>query len=532
MTTLRGPRTRTGPPRIPDLEFRELLDSLPAAAYTCDAAGLITYFNRQAVELWGREPLLNDALDRYCGSFRLFLPDGTSVPHDRCWMALAIRDDRGYNAEEIVIERSDGSRRTVLAHANPLHDRRGQTVGAVNVLVDITDRKAAETLLRDADRAKNEFLAVLAHELRSPLAPMRNALEMMRGADGEPVRRDQARGIIERQLVHLTRIVDDLLDMARITRNELELRLEQVTLGAVLGQALETTRPLLDAAGHRLHTSLPDADLVLHADPQRLAQLFANLLANAAKYTPPRGDVWLSAVRQGSEVVVSVRDSGVGFDAPAAERIFDMFARANESERLTQDGLGIGLTLARRVVELHAGTIDARSDGRGRGAEFRVRLPLVVRPAALLASAGDERALAPGRRAGSPLRILVVDDNRDSAETLAELLSMDGHETHIARDGHAAIERTAQLRPDVVLLDIGLPGVNGYEAARRIRELPDGRAVVLLALTGWGQEEDRRRSAAAGFDDHLVKPVDLDTLGALLARVRPQGERGTSSGAV
>jgi PAS domain S-box-containing protein len=502
----------------PDVQFRELLDSLPAAAYTCDATGLITYFNRRGVELWGREPLLNDPRDRYCGSFRLFLPDGTPIQHDRCWMALAIRDNRGYNASEIVIERPDGTRRTVLAHANPLHDGFGRVTGAVNVLVDITDRKVAETMLREADRAKNEFLAVLAHELRNPLAPMRNALEMLRAVGDDGARREQAQATMERQLRHLTRIVDDLLDIARITRNALELRLDRATLADVLEQAVETCRPMFERSNHRLHVSQVDEDLELDADPQRLAQLFGNLLSNAAKYTEPGGDIWLSAYRQGSEVVVSVRDTGIGLEPDAADRIFDMFARADASARRTEEGLGIGLTLARRVAELHGGSIEAHSDGPGRGSEFRVRLPLLVRTGAIASGRTGSRGDGP-RTPIKPLRILVVDDNRDSAETLAELLAMDGHETHVARDGHEAVRQTADLKPNVVLLDIGLPGLNGYEAAQQIRSLPDGERVALFALTGWGQAEDRRRSAAAGFDEHLVKPVDLDRLGDLLARL-------------
>lgn len=531
MTTLRDvPGRRTGPSNLSDGEFRQLLDTLPAAAYTCAADGLITYYNARAAELWGRQPRLNDPVDRYCGSFRLFRPDGTPVQHAECWMALAIHNDRGYNAEEIVIEREDGTRRTVLAHANPLHDGSGRVIGAVNVLVDITDRKRAEMLLREADRAKNEFLAVLAHELRNPLAPMRNALEMMRLANGDAARAGQARTILERQLGHLTRIVDDLLDLARITRNTLELRRRPTELPAVLDQAVETCRPMLDRAGHRLTASLPDEPLLLDADPERLAQLFANLLSNACKYTDPGGEIVLTASRQGSEVVVSVRDTGIGLDPAAVPRIFDMFARADEAGQRGQDGLGIGLTLARRVAELHGGTIEARSDGAGSGSEFRVRLPLLRRRPASLATAAPPPGAAPS--GSRPQRVLVVDDNADSVETLADLLRRQGHETHMARDGAAAVARTEELRPDAVLLDIGLPGLNGYEAAQRIRSLRGGETILLLALTGWGQDEDRRRSAEAGFDAHLVKPVDLDQLWALLAasarsRRAGRGERGT-----
>lgn len=522
------PADNTGAPdwqatfsRPSDLEFRRLLERLPAAAYTCDTEGLITYFNPRAVELWGREPRLNDPIDRFCGSFKIFAPDGTPIPHERCWMALALQENRAYNGEEIVIERPDGSHLTVLAHANPLHDDGGRVIGAVNVLVDITDRKRAEQVLHEADRIKNEFLATLAHELRSPLAPMTTALEVMRRSDDDATA-EQARNTLQRQVSHLTRIVDDLLDLSRITRNELELRPAPVDLASIIGQAVETSRPLADCAAHRVEVVLPAEPVRLRADPVRLTQLFANLLTNACKYTPDGGRISVTAAREGAEATISVTDTGIGISPELLPRVFDMFRRSEESVARSEDGLGIGLTLARRVAELHGGTIQASSAGPGSGSTFTVRLPVLdaAEPDAPDPATTNGREPAVTRR-----RILVVDDHSDAAESLSELLELTGHDVHTVHDGLAALDAAESLRPDAVLLDIGLPGMSGYDIARQIRRQPWGRRLLLVALTGWGQAKDRRRSREAGFDRHLVKPIDFGELEELLAEPpeRPEG---------
>lgn len=359
-----------------ELEFRCLLEKLPAGAYTCDSEGLITYFNQHAVQLWGREPKLNDPTDRFCGSFRLYATDGSPIAHSQCWMALALQTDREYNGHEIVIERPDGQRLTALAHANPIRDESGRLLGAVNVLVDISDRKRSEEALAEAHRSKDEFLATLAHELRNPLAPIRNAVEIMKlaGGNGEVI--GQARSMIERQLDHLVRLVDDLLDVSRITRNKLELRQEPMDLSAALKGALEASRPLIDAMGHELIVSLPPEPMPLQADMVRLTQIFQNLLNNAAKYTPKGGLIMLNAEPQGNEVVVKVRDTGIGIPADMLPRIFEPFTQVDHSLGRGNGGLGIGLTLVRRLVELHGGTVAAHSEGPGQGSEFEVRLPL------------------------------------------------------------------------------------------------------------------------------------------------------------
>lgn len=497
-----------------DLEFQRLLDALPAAAYICDADGLITYFNARSLDVWGREPKLRDPVDRFCGSFKLSALDGSPIPHDRCWMALALRDDREYNGCEIVVERPDGSRRIALAHANPFHDEGGRVAGAVNVLVDITDRKQAEDVLREGDRRKSEFLALLAHELRNPLAPFRNGLEILRLATHDPVTVEQARSLMERQLAQMVRLIDDLLDVSRITNGKVELRRERFDVTAAVQDAVETSRPLLDGAGHQLEVILPPRPVFVDADRTRLAQVFANLLNNSAKYTEPGGHVRLAVERQGSDVVVTVRDDGIGIPPDRLPGVFEMFTQVEPSLERSHGGLGIGLSLVRGLVEMHGGTVEARSAGPGRGSEFAVRLPAAASHVRPRRRDGDAVQDAQPQAAH---RILVVDDNRDSALSLAMMLGIMGHETRTAYDGQEGVEAAESFRPDVALFDIGLPRLNGYDACRRIREQPWGRTVVLIALTGWGQKEDKARSKEAGFNFHMVKPVDPAALERLLA---------------
>jgi CheY-like chemotaxis protein len=357
---------------------------------------------------------------------------------------------------------------------------------------------------------------VLAHELRNPLAPVKNSLEIIKRAHSDLGLLDHARETMERQLSHMVRLIDDLLDVSRITHNRLELRKSICELRSIIEQAVQTVQPLADSRGHRLSAQLPDTPIQLNADPVRLTQVFINLLENACKYTEPGGLVQLTVESSGNQVVVSVEDSGMGIEADVLPTIFDMFTRADQSLERQQGGLGLGLTLVRRLVELHGGTVDATSDGRGRGSRFTVRLPRTEDVARLQVVPTTGRAAAEG----ATYRILVVDDNRDATESLTMLLQITGHETRSAFDGADALELASRFRPDVVLLDIGLPGLNGYDVARRIREQPWGRNAVLVALTGWGQEEDRRKSSEAGFDAHLVKPVDHGQLMAMLAQLR------------
>lgn len=495
-----------------ELQFRRLLETLPAGAYTCDPEGLITYFNQHAERLWGRAPELHSTVDRFCGSFKLFWTDGSPMSHDQCWMAMTLKEGREYNGHEVLIERPDGQRLTALAHANPIRDDSGKLLGAVNVLVDISDRKRGEQALREADRRKDEFLATLAHELRNPLAPIRTALEIMKRADARGEEVDQARSTMERQLMQLVRLVDDLLDVSRITRNKLELRKELVNLATIVHRAVEMSRPVIESMGHELTVSLPQAPVQLEADVTRLAQVFQNLLNNAARYSERGGHIWLIAEREGTDLTIRVRDTGIGIPANMLPRIFEMFTQVDQSKERGQSGLGIGLALVRSLVELHGGTITAHSEGQGKGSEFVVRLPILERPHQERAPSVEAQQAAPTLKR----RLLVVDDNRDAATSLATLLRLTGYDVHMAHDGEEAVAAASALRPEVVLLDIGMPKLNGYDAARRIREKPWGKKILLVALTGWGQDEDRRRSSEAGFNHHLVKPLDLDALQRLL----------------
>ncbi len=377
------------------------------------------------------------------------------------------------------------------------------------VTLNVTDQKKVEEQLHDADRRKDEFLALLAHELRNPLAPLRNGLQVMRlaGSSGEAA--DETRAMMERQLAHMVRLIDDLLDVTRISRNKMELRRERVLLTDVVSSAVETARPAIDAAGHELLVALPSAPVYLNADLMRLAQVLSNLLTNAAKYTEERGRIWLSATLNSGEVVVAVRDTGIGIPAQSLPTIFDMFSQADRSMERTRGGLGIGLALVKGLVEMHGGCVTAESGGDGQGSTFTVTLPR--EQSRRLEQAATPVASAEIRR-GPCRRILVVDDNRDSAASMAAILKILGHDVRTAFDGEEAIAAAEQFKPAVILMDVGLPKLNGYEATRRIREAPWATSVTILAVTGWGQEDDRAESRSAGCDGHLVKPVQLEEL--------------------
>ncbi len=364
--------------------------------------------------------------------------------------------------------------------------------------------------LKEADRRKDEFLATLAHELRNPLAPIRNGLQLLRLSGGNGVPGEKARAMMERQLDQMVRLVDDLMDVSRINQGKIELRKERIDLAAVLTTAIETSRPLIEAMGHQLEVVLPEQALEVEADLTRLAQVFSNLLNNASKYSERGGHITLIAERQGSDALVTVRDKGIGIAADQLPRIFEMFSQVKSALERSQGGLGIGLSLVKQLLEMHGGRIEARSDGPGRGSEFIVRLP------ACSASQRHPHIEACRPDIKTALRILVVDDNRDSADSLAEVLGLMGGDTRTAYDGEEAVASALEFRPDAIVLDIGLPKLNGYEACRRIRALPGINRAVLIAQTGWGQDEDRQRTQSAGFDHHLVKPVDPDLLMKLL----------------
>jgi CheY-like chemotaxis protein/nitrogen-specific signal transduction histidine kinase len=391
------------------------------------------------------------------------------------------------------------------------------------LFTDITARKRDEAALRQlasdlstANRRKTEFLAILAHELRNPLAPIRSGLELMRLAGDNPETVARVREMMDRQLGHLIHLVDDLLDIARITGNKLELKKQRVDLKSLVKSAVETSQPLIEGGGHAFSIALPDDDLFLDVDPIRISQVIGNLLNNAAKYTPPGGLITLSAFRQEGDAVIAVTDTGIGIPEDALAAVFEMFTQVGRSTHAVHGGLGIGLSLVRRLVEQHGGSVSAASPGPGKGSTFTVRLPLAVQGAASDAASGSggwQGVEAPRRS----LRVLVADDNRDAAATLAALLEQRGHTVRLAADGYEALELAREFQPDIAFLDIGMPGMNGYEVASAFRQLPLNDAVVLVAVTGWGSEEDRARSKAAGFNLHLTKPVAMAEIDHLLA---------------
>ncbi len=367
--------------------------------------------------------------------------------------------------------------------------------------------------LQNADHQKNEFLAMLGHELRNPLAPIRNAVEVLSIVRSDPNRLNWVQGIIERQVKHLTRLVDDLLDVSRITRGKIELQLAALDVSTVVSAAVETSLPLIDSRKHRLTVSVPPEPLMIRADPSRIAQVMGNLLNNAAKYTPEGGQINLAVSQEGDEVVFRVADNGVGLPEDMRSKIFDLFAQGQRPPNSLHEGLGVGLTLVRRLVELHAGSVDAYSSGMNQGSEFVVRLP-VWREAPVESSDG-----APAEPAQAPhngLRVLVVDDNKDAAESTGLLLGLSGFEVQLAYDGAAALNTASGFCPDAVLLDIGLPVMDGYEVARRLRAQSWGKQMALIAASGYGQEEDQQRSKEAGFDTHLTKPLDPSHLTEIL----------------
>jgi signal transduction histidine kinase/ActR/RegA family two-component response regulator len=416
------------------------------------------------------------------------------------------------DAARSVVERRDFSVRV----GKTTEDEIGVLADAMNRMLadlerEIDERRGAEEALRIVDRRKDEFLATLAHELRNPLAPVRNALYLLQAEGSDAQTQASAHAIIDRQVRQMVRLVDDLLDVSRITTGKLALRRERVGLRAVATAALEAVEPMMRERGHPLSIELPPAGLTVNADPTRLAQVFLNLLNNAAKFSDPGGHIEFSLAVRDGEVRASVKDSGVGIAPDMIDEIFEMFAQADRSLERSTMGLGVGLSLSRKLVELHGGTLEARSEGLGKGAEFMVRMPAVG-----VEAPAPARPSAAGSARGARRRVLVVDDNRDFATSLASVLRAMGHEVRVEHDGRAGLGAAESFRPHIAFLDIGMPKLNGYELARRLRALPTTAASILVAVTGWGQASDLQRAKDAGFDEHMVKPVEMDRLEALL----------------
>jgi PAS domain S-box-containing protein len=638
--------------RDSEARYRQLAELLPVGVYVCNASGEITYFNRQATENWGRTPEIGDTDERFCGSLRLYLPDGTYLPHDQCPMAIALREGKEYRNVEVTIERPDGSRITALVNIDPIRDAGHRVIGAINVfhdltalkraeqslreqkenlqtlldtlpiavfiahdrdcqrisgnhaasqllrlpptanfsksapveelpanfkvlregkavppeslpmqraargeivrgeevdhefddrtvghalvsaqplldaggqprgaiacMLDITDRKNAEIALKEADTRKDEFLATLAHELRNPLAPIRNGLQLLQMSSRNGDDEKDIQEMMDRQGSHLVRLVDDLLEVSRISRGKIELQKTRFALNTAIQLAIETSKAGIEASRQSLEVCLLDDSVIIDGDLVRLTQVFSNLLNNAAKFSDKDGGtITISAISESGKAVVSVRDTGIGIPKEMLFQVCEMFAQVDSPLGRSKDGLGIGLSLVQTLVRMHGGSVEARSDGPGQGSEFVVRLPIAQ--AASVSIGARETCVAEIEDDYSRCRVLVVDDNKDSANSLAMMLKVVGTETHVAYDGPSALEAFATRRPELVLMDLGMPGMDGYEVARRLREDPTNEDILLVALTGWGQEEDRRRSQEAGFNHHLVKPVDLSALRVVLA---------------
>jgi len=440
------------------------------------------------------------------------------------WEEVLAGRDGGPIEEEFRVLLHDGAPRWVASRARLLGGgpRPQQLLGT---LLDTTEHKRAEQALRSADRRKDEFLATLAHELRNPLAPIRNGVHLLRRATAGLPAAEPPLTMMERQVTHMERLIDDLLDVSRVARDLLVLRTERMPLADVLQQAVETCQPAIDAAGHALELRLPDAGVVVEADPVRLAQVIGNLLHNAAKYTSPGGHIVLEGGRDGPTARVTVTDDGLGIPAEMLSRIFDLFTQVEGPPERAQGGLGIGLTIARRLAELHGGRLEAHSEGTGRGSRFVLELPACGAPAADAPATGHAAAPPaprPPRESSRPRHVLVADEDPDTGESLGHFLRLGGNPTTVVRDGLQALRAAEALHPEVALLDVGMPGLSGYEVARRLRTQDWGRAMLLIAVTGWGQPADRMRAEAAGFDHHVVKPFEPEELEALLAA--PDGE--------
>ena len=481
-----------------------LADTIPSIVWTCDPDGRITYANRNWDEYYGFPAAGGpDHLTRIV----LHPEEGDAV---RELVVESLRAGEKFEFEARHLGR-EGNYCWFMTRAVPWRDASGKLLTWFGITTSIHHHKQLMEQLREADRRKDQFLATLSHELRNPLAPIQSALNVHRLAP-DAGGRQHLLGIIERQMQLMVRLIDDLLDVSRINGGKLTLRRQRVPAAQVLAAAIETARPLIEHAGHRLELDVEEGDLWLNADPQRLSQVFANLLNNASKYTEPGGRIDVTLRRIDGEVAVSVRDSGIGMSPEQLAEVFDLFVQVDASLERTRGGLGIGLTLVRQLVEMHGGRVLARSEGLGRGSEFVAYLPLAAAP-----SEQVEEAPEPDSQSTPALRVLVVDDNQDGADMLALSLSILGHEVLTLYDPLEVEAAAERFRPDLAFLDVGMPRLNGYDLAARLRAHPWCAGTMLVALTGWGQDTDRRRSAESGFDEHLVKPIDLDTIVAMCA---------------
>jgi PAS domain S-box-containing protein len=487
-----------------DHTYRVLIEAMQQGAATLSADGTIMFCNRSLALM------LKTAQERVSGSSLCrFVP-----PSDQAQLESMLRQAQAsHSLGEIRFLAGDAALLPVHLALSALPLSGTTALGLI--VTDLTDQKHEEELVV-AHRRKDDFLAILAHELRNPLAPIRTATHLLKmpGAAGRVA--DQARDMIERQVGNLTRLVDELLDVSRISQGKIQLVKEPIEIATIVMHAVEAAHPLVELRKHVLTVRLPPEPLWLEADPIRLEQVVVNLLNNAAKYTEPGGRIDVEASREGTQIILRVKDTGVGIAPDMLPHVFEMFTQADHSLDRTQGGLGIGLTLVRSLVGLHGGEITGHSDGLGKGSEFIVCLPSLPQQPTPRPEAAEERAVGNGR----PLRVVVIDDNQDAGDSLGMLLRLNYHQVEVFQSGRLALQTIPAFRPDVVLLDIGLPDMDGYQVARRLRQQPGGADVLLVAVTGYGQEEDRRRAAAVGFDHHLVKPVEPKVLEGLLADLK------------
>jgi PAS domain S-box-containing protein len=497
--------------------MRSVVDHVLDGIVTIDERGHIESINPAAQQLFGY------SRDEVVGkNVKVLMPEPYHSATDQAVMQH-LRTARPHligSGREVMGRRKDGS--TFPMELAVSEFRVGERRCFTGIVRDITDRKRLERELRkrvealdEADRQKDEFLAMLAHELRNPLAPMRNALHLLKMPDADAPVAQHARAIMDRQLSHLVRLVDDLLDVSRIVRGKVELQCELIDLRAVVQRAVETAQPALDAHGHHLQVDLPDEPVWVHADVVRLAQAIGNLLTNAAKYTDSAGRVSLCAGVEADQAVVTVSDTGVGIAPEMLPRVFDLFVQGDRTLERSKGGLGVGLTVVERLVDLHNGRVSAYSAGPGHGSEFTVRLPLAQAP---WRHEARRRSEQPAPASQERRRVLVVDDNIDACESMALILELGGYDARCVHDGPSVLQEALEWRPDAIVLDIGLPGMSGYEVARQLRAHEELRGVMLLAMTGYGQQADRKRAHDAGFDRHLTKPVDPELLQDMLAQ--------------
>ncbi|HEY0913655.1 MAG TPA: PAS domain-containing protein [Solimonas sp.] len=485
--------------------YEAILTNTPDLAYVFDRQHRFIYANEVLLKMWSKT--WDEAIGKTC--LELGYEPWHAEMHDReIEQVVATRQPvRG-----VVPFNGSFGRRMYDYIFVPVFNAQGEVEAVAGTTRDVTEAQESEQQLQrladelaEADRRKTEFLAMLAHELRNPLAPMRNAAEIIRRNPADAPGVLEAAEILQRQIGQMVRLVDDLMDVSRISHGRIGLQLEPTDLATVLGQAVESAGPMIEAASQELSLQLPSGFLPLQADTVRLTQVFSNLLNNASKYSKPGSRILLEASQQGGELRVTVRDQGIGIAPAALPGIFDMFIQVDRSLERPRSGLGIGLALVKTLVELHGGRVEGHSEGLGQGSEFRVWLPLASLPEEAVTATTTPAAVS-GRR------VLVVDDNIDAAQTLGQLLELLGNEVRLAHDGQVGVDTAAEFQPELILMDIGLPQLNGYEACRRIRSQFQGRRPAIIALTGWGQEQDRAQSAEAGFDAHLVKPVKYDTL--------------------